>query len=317
MKKISYEVKVGTTTLIVIVLFIWLYSFLKGKDFLTRTAQYYTIYDQIGGLAESNPVEINGYKVGIVQSIGFVNAENGKLLVEFSVDKNFKLPRNTVAEIVPISVLGGMKVQFVYGKGPGTYSFGDTLPGRLAESLTDRVEKELLPVKDKITNLIFAIDNIINAVNGIMDADFKKDLGGTLANLNTSTESLNRIIRSKENEIGATVDNINKFSKMLSDNSSKMGRSISNLESITDTIAAADIYAAVLNLKASLEKASKMVDNLNNGKGTAGKLLTNDTLYVNMIKSLESLNVLLLDLKANPKRYVHFSVFGKRNTPPK
>jgi len=317
MKRISHEVKVGATTLIVILIFIWLYNFLKGKDFFSHSAYYYTVYSNIGGLAESSPVEINGYRVGIVQKINFADAESGKLIVAFSVRKDFKLPKNTVAEIVPMSLLGGMKVQFLYGNGPGTYADGDTLPGRLAQSLSERVEKELLPVKDKITNLIFAIDNIIKAVNGIMDADFKKDMGGTMANLNRSTESLNRILGSKENEVKATIDNINKFSKMLSDNSEKMNTTLINLKTISDTIVAADIYSSLSNLKKSLEKTSIMVENMNNGKGSAGQFLKNDTLYVNMTKSLESLNVLLLDVKANPKKYVHFSIFGKKNIPVK
>jgi len=314
MKKISHEVKVGATTLIVILIFIWLYNFLKGKDFFSHSAYYYTVYSNIGGLAESSPVEINGYRVGIVQKVNFVDAESGKLIVEFSVRKDFKLPKNTIAEIVPMSLLGGMKVQFLYGNGPGTYEDGDTIPGRLAESISERVEKELLPVKDKITNLIFAIDNIINAVNGIMDTDFKNDLRGTMSNLNSSTQSLNRIIGSKENEVKATIDNINKFSKILSDNSDRMNTTFKNLKTISDTLAAADIYSSVSNLKKSLEKTAIMVDNLNNGKGSAGKFITNDTLFINMTKSLESLNVLLEDVKANPKKYVHFSVFGRRNT---
>lgn len=315
MKKISNEVKVGAVALLTILVFIWLYNFLKGKDFFTNSAYYYTVYDKIGGLAESSPVEINGYKVGVVQSIDFIDAESGRLLVVFSVSKDFKLPKNTIAEIVPISLLGGMKVQFVYGNGPGTYSDGDTIPGWLAESLTDKVETELLPVKDKITNLIIVLDSVISSVNEVMDADFKKDLGGTLANLNSTTESLDKIIGSKEQELKATLDNINKFSKMLSDNSEKMSSTFSNLEAITDTLAAADIYASVSNLKASLEKAALLIDNMNNGKGTAGQFLTNDTLYTNLTSSLESLNVLLQDMKANPKRYIHFSIFGKKSAP--
>ena len=317
MKKISNEVKVGATALLTILVFIWLYNFLKGKDLFKSTSYYYTVYDKIGGLAESSPVEINGYRVGVVQSIDFIDAESGRLLVAFSVSKDFKLPVNTVAEIVPISLLGGMKVQFVYGDGPGTYSEGDTIPGRLAESLMDKVETELLPVKDKITNLIVVLDSVISLVNEVMDADFKKDLGGTFANLNSTTESLDKIIGSKEKELIATLDNINRFSKMLSDNSEKMSSTFSNLEAITDTLAAADIYTSVSNLKASLEKAALMMDNMNNGKGTAGQFLTNDTLYTNLTNSLESLNVLLQDMKANPKRYVHFSIFGKKSTPSK
>ena len=315
MKKISNEVKVGAVALLTILVFIWLYNFLKGKDFFTNSAFYYSVYDKIGGLAESSPVEINGYKVGVVQSIDFIDAESGRLLVVFSVSKDFKLPKNTVAEIVPISLLGGMKVQFVYGNGPGTYYEGDTIPGSLAESLMDKVEMELLPVKDKITNLIIVLDSVISSVNDVMNADFKKDLGGTLANLNSTTESLDKIIGSKEQELKATLDNINKFSRMLSENSEKMSSTFSNLEAITDTLAAAGVYASVLNLKSSLEKAALLIDNMNNGKGTAGQFLNNDTLYINLTSSLESLNVLLQDMKANPKKYVHFSIFGKKSAP--
>lgn len=313
MKKISNEVKVGVTALLTILVFIWLYNFLKGKDLFKRTANYYTVYDEVGGLAESSPVEVNGYKVGVVQSIEFIDPQSGRLLVVFSVSKDFKLPKNTIAEIVPVSLLGGMKVQFVYGNGPGTYSEGDTLAGRLGESLMDKVETELLPVKDKITHLIIVLDSVISSVNEVMNADFRKDLDGTIANLNSTTKSLDNIIGSKEMELKATLDNVNKFTKMLSDNSGKMSSTFSNLEAITDTLSAADIYASVSKLRASLEKAALMMDNLNNGKGSAGQFLTNDTLYTNLTSSLESLNILLLDMKANPKRYVHFSVFGKKS----
>jgi phospholipid/cholesterol/gamma-HCH transport system substrate-binding protein len=317
MKKISNEVKVGAVVLLTLLVFIWLYNFLKGKDFLTSSAIYYSIYDKTGGLAESSPVEINGHKVGVVQSIEFTDPESGKLLAVFSVDKNFKLPKNTVAEIVPVSLLGGMKVQFVYGKGPGTYSEGDTIPGKLAESLMDKVETEFLPVKEKVTDLIVVLDSVISSVNEVMNKDFKNNLGKTLSNLNNTTESLDKIVGSKEKELKVTLDNVNKFTQMLSDNSGKMSSTFSNLEAITDTLAAADIYSSVTNLKASLEKAAKLMDNLNNGKGSAGQFLTNDTLYANLTGSLESLNVLLQDMKANPKRYVHFSLFGKNSSPSK
>ena len=317
MKKISNEVKVGATVLLTLVVFVWLFNFLKGKDFLKSTAIYYTVYEKVGGLAESSPVEVNGFKVGVVRSIDFIDAESGKLLVEFSVNKNFKLPKNTVAEIVPVSLLGGMKVQFVYGNGPGTYSEGDTIPGRLAESLMDKIDTEILPVKEKISNLIVVLDSVISSVNEVLNADFKKGLSGTLANLNSTTQSLDKIVGSKEKELTATLDNVNKFTKMLSDNSERMSKTFSNLEAITDTIAAADLYKSVSNLKASLEKAALLMDNLNKGKGTAGQFLTNDTLYTNLTSSLESLNVLLKDMKSNPKRYVHFSVFGKKSTPSK
>ncbi len=313
MVKISNEVKVGAIAIITILVFVWVFNFLKGKNYFKRTANYYAIYDEIGGLAESSPVEINGYQVGVVQAIDFVSPESGRLLVKLSVSKDFRLPKNTVAEVLPVSIIAGMKVRFVYGSGPGYYSDGDTIPGRLATSILTAVETELVPVKDRIMVLLNKLDSVIGTVNGIMDPSFKKNLTGTVAHLNGATQSIDNILGAKEVELKTTLDNLTKFSQMLSDNSGRMGSTFKNLESISDTLAAADIYKTIEGLKESLEKTSTLVGNLNKGKGSAGQLLTNDSIYSNLNSSLESLNELLKDMKANPKRYVHFSIFGKKN----
>jgi phospholipid/cholesterol/gamma-HCH transport system substrate-binding protein len=312
MKKISNEVKVGATVLVTLIVFIWLYNFLKGKDFFQNVAYYYTVYDRVGGLSESNPVEINGYKVGVVQSIEFLDETSGKLLVTFSVGRDFKLPKNTVAEILPISPLGGMKVQFVYGNGTGFYEEGDTIAGRVAPTLFDMIGNEIRPLKDKVAGLVVRLDSITASLDDLMDPDFKDDVRGTMHNLNNSTESFEKIISSEENVVKATLENINKFSIMLAENSDEVDNTLANLNRISDTLVATDIYGMINNLKSSLEKTTTTLDNLNNGKGTAGQLMTNDTLYTNLSNSLENLNRLLIDMKVNPKRYVHFSFFGKK-----
>jgi phospholipid/cholesterol/gamma-HCH transport system substrate-binding protein len=229
--------------------------------------------------------------------------------VTLSVDKEFRLPVNTVSEITTASLIAGMKIQLVYGNGPGTYSNGDTIPGRLAESLITKVESELAPLKERISDLVSAIDSVIGSVNEIMDPQFKANLRSGVASLSNTAKSID------EAELKATLENVNKFTQMLAENSDKLTSTFSSLENVADTLAAADIYSSVNNLKLSLEKASVLMENLSNGQGTAGKLMTNDSLYTNLSNSLESLNLLLLDMKANPKRYVHFSLFGKKNIP--
>jgi phospholipid/cholesterol/gamma-HCH transport system substrate-binding protein len=317
MIKLSNEVKVGAVALVTIVAFILLYNFLKGKDFFSNSTYYYSVYDEIGGLSESSPVEINGYKVGVVQSIDFIDETTGRLLVTFSVNKGFKLPVNTVAEIVPVSIIAGMKVQFVYGSGPGFYEYEDTIPGKLSASIINTLEKEFGPVKERISNLLDVIDSVILSVDDIMDPGFREDLKGTMSNLNSTTESIDNVLGKSEKELKETIANLSKFSKMLGDNSTSMTSTLTSLETITDTLAAADIYATVMKLKENLEKASTLVGNLNDGKGSAGQFLTNDSLYANLNNTLGTLNLLLEDMKANPKRYVHFSLFGKKNIPSK
>ena len=309
MKKLSHEAKIGITVLLAIIVFIWLFNFLKGKNLFSSTSHYYAVYDKVGGLAESSPVEVNGYKVGVVQSVRFLDPESGRLLVTLTVDKGFKLPRNTIAEITSASLIAGMKIQFVYGEGPGTYSNGDTIPGRLAVSIIARVENELIPITDKVTELIAVIDSVVSSINEVLDPRFTADLRSGVSSLSTTAKSI------EEAELKSTLQNINKFTQMLAENSDKLTSAFSSLETVADTLAAADIYSSVNNLKVSLEKAGVLMENLNSGQGTAGKLMTNDTLYQNLSNSLESLNLLLIDLKANPRRYVNFSVFGKKNVP--
>ena len=130
----------------------------------------------------------------------------------------------------------------------------DTIRGRLGASLMDMVDTELLPLKNKISDLVVKLDSVVGSVNEIMNADFKKDISGTIANLNNTTGSLNRIIGSEEKDLKATLENINKFSKMLSENSGKIDSTFTNLDSIIDTLAAAEIYGSITNLKSSLEK---------------------------------------------------------------
>jgi phospholipid/cholesterol/gamma-HCH transport system substrate-binding protein len=308
MKKISNEVKVGGTAIIAIVVFIWLFNFLKGENIVSSSSHYYAVFDKINGLVESSPVEINGYEVGTVQSIEFLN--NGKLVVKMIVEKDFKLPVNTVAEITTASILAGMKVQLVLGSGPGSYSNGDTIPGRLVKSLLDRFESDFAPVKDQVEKMVVSLDSVISSINDILNPELKNNLNKSMSNLNSTTEDISNILKSKENELKSTIDNISKFSKMLAANSPLMDSTFMNLKSISDTIAAADLYSTVLNLKSSLERTTLLIDNLNKGKGTAGQLFTNDTLYNNLSNSLENLDILLKDLKTNPKKYVHFSVFG-------
>ena len=313
--KISNEVKVGAAALLTIVAFIWLFNFLKGKDYFKKTAYYYSVYDDIGGLAESSPVEINGFKVGVVQSIRLLNETSGKLLVTYSVSNDFRLPVNSVAEILPVSIIAGMKARFLLGDGPGFYNEGDTIPGKLSQSIISSVEEQFGPVKDKLMSLVVVLDSVTSAIDDVLDPEFRKNVSGIVSNLNSTTGSVNEIVGSNETDLKNAVANMTRFSQMLADNSPKISKAVTNLESITDTIAASDIYSSMASLKKSLEGTSEVLKNLNEGKGSAGQLLTNDSLYTNLSGTLESLNLLLQDMKANPKKYVHFSLFGKKNIP--
>jgi phospholipid/cholesterol/gamma-HCH transport system substrate-binding protein len=313
MKKISNEFKIGAIVFVTILAFIWLYSFLKGRDVFNPNSVYYVIYNDIGGLTETNPVEINGYKAGTVQEINFINDKSGRLLVTISIDKDFLLPRNTTAEITTFSLVAGMKIRLLFGDGPGIYEDGDTIPGILSESILKKMENELAPIREKVSGLIAVLDSVLSGLNDVMSPEFRGNVKGTMANLNNASRNMNEMISSKDEGLKPMIADMNKFSRMLAENSEKLGSSIGNLKTISDTLAAADIYSAISNLKVTLEKTASIMGKMNEGEGTAGQLFTNDSLYINLNNSVESLDLLLKDLKANPKRYINVSVFGKKS----
>ncbi|HPM19446.1 MAG TPA: hypothetical protein PK288_10740, partial [Bacteroidales bacterium] len=212
-----------------------------------------------------------------------------------------------VAEITTASLIAGMKVQLVFGNGPGFYSSNDTIPGRLVESVITRLENEIIPLKNKAESVIQSLDTTLGSINDIMTPEFRNNVNAGIASLRNTADGIEKA------DLGASLENIKKLTEMLAENTTRLSRTFENLESVTDTLVAADLYSTVNNLRSSLGKLTVLVESLTDGKGTAGQLMTNDSLYINLNRSLASLDLLLQDLKSNPRRYVHFSMFGRKN----
>lgn len=311
--KISKEVKIGIISLVTIVLFIWLYSFLKGENLLTRTAYYYSVYNQISGLSESNPIEVNGYKVGVVQSINFIDDGSGRLLVTMSLNKNMKIPYGSVAEITTASLIAGMKIQFRFSDSNEIYKSGDTIPGMLAESILTRLEAEMLPLKNSITAMVNNLDSLLFIINQTLSPEFRSDLSKTVSNVNDATGSMAKMLKEREKELSETIENLHTFSGIIAQNSPKIDTIIGNFSAISDSIATADFAGTVNRLRDAASETAELLENLNKGEGSAGKLMTDDSLYINLSATLDNLQALLADLKANPRKYINVSVFGGKN----
>lgn len=311
--KISREVKIGLVSLVTIILFIWLYSFLKGKNLLTRNAYYYSVYSQISGLSESSPIEVNGYKVGVVQSINFIDDGSGRLLVTMSLNKNMKIPYGSVAEITTASLIAGMKIQFKFSDSNETYKSGDTIPGMLAESILTRLEAEMIPLKNSITVMVNNLDSLLYTINQTLSPEFRNDLSKTVSNVNLATGSMAKMLKEREKELSETIENLHTFSEAIAKNSPKMDTIIGNFSRISDSLATADFAGTVNRLRDAAAQTSVLLENLNKGEGSAGKLMTDDSLYINLSATLDNLQALLADLKANPKKYINVSVFGGKS----
>lgn len=313
MKKISPEIKTGVIAILTIAAFIWLYSFLKGHNLFSRTDSYTVIYENIAGLEGSSPVEINGFKAGVVNGVKLLNDGSGKIAVDFSIIKGFRIPEGSVAEITTATLIAGMKIRMVMATdSPGFYHRGDTIPGRVAVSILDKAEQQFEPVMIKVDSLLYHLSVAMERISSIMTEEFVSDLAETNSNIASATGSFEVMLAETEESFPSLIEGIDRFTSMLNNNSNNIEATITNLKSISDTVAAADIYGAVINLRNNLDQTNSLLTKINNGEGSAGMVLNDDSLYLNLSESLASLNLLLTDLRENPGNYVHFSLFGRK-----
>lgn len=306
--KISREVKTAILVISSILLFIWGYSFLKGRDILSSYKTLYVYYDNVEGLSPSAPVTFNGLSIGKVQHITFVPA-NQKMLVEFQIKGDFQLSKSSEAAMYQTSPIGGKQLMIIPNFEDKTIAEnGDFLVGTNRAGLMDKLTDKLEPLEQKIERILTNADNVLVNVNEVMDAKTKENLrqsmaslNATLAEFNQVSKSINGIMSENKSKWTATSTNIEKIS--------------GNFAKISDTLAQANLSTTVKNLEKTLASVDKMMASMESGQGTLGKLMKDDKLYANFTKTSKELELLLQDLRLNPTRYVNVSLFGKKNKP--
>ncbi|MGO3811532.1 MlaD family protein [Mesonia sp.] len=301
--KITKEVKTALLAIVAIALLIFGYNFLKGNNILKNDRTFYATYNEVEGLAKSSAVTINGIKVGSVTDISFLN-KKGRVLVTMSIEDDFEFTTKSNARIYGGSLIGGKTMAILpHYKGERAES-GDTLVGDIEEGLLELVNDRLTPLQMKIESAIVSADSLLYAINDVLNEETREDLKETFANLNTTVASFNRVADKANNILGNNEQKLNRTFTNLDEMSG-------NFNKFSDSIAKIDLNKMVGDFEGVIADFQKISDDLNDGKGTAGKLLKDDKVYDNMDRATKQLEELLQDIKLNPKRYVHFSVFGK------
>lgn len=309
MKKISREAKIGFVAIITIAVLIWGWNFLKGINIFKPTSNYYAVYSDIQGLIESGVVLLNGYKVGHVSEIRFDKDNITRIVVEVSLDENVRLPVGTALLIKSSSLVSGIKdLKILLGDGPGFHEPGDTLIAAVEKELTDLIG----PIKDKAEVVLTRIDSTLAAVNDVLDVSTRQHLKSTLADLSVSAGELSKSLGSG-GSLDKSFENLASVTGNLRNNNENLSQTLQNISSLSDSLEKADIKAVVEKADKTFDKLDVALTRIKNGEGTAGKLVSNDSVYNNLNSALFSLDSLLIDLKDHPKRYVHFSVFGKKD----
>ncbi|RMA64238.1 MlaD family protein [Ulvibacter antarcticus] len=305
--KFSKEVKTGILAIGAILLFIFGYSFLKGTNLLTDSRVFYVKYQNVEGLAKSAPVTINGYTVGKVNDISFANKAGG-LVVKFTMDDDFVFSRNSIVRIYSSGLIGGKSLG-VYPEYDSSdiAKSGDTLKGTIEGGMLDAVTKALGPLEKKVNRTLGVIDTLLLSVTDIIDEETRINLRESIKNFNATMSSFK----------GAS----SQLNTLLATNTDKLDRTFTNLDDmsanfvkLSDSLSQLETGRLVTDLQNVVSRFDAIVAGLENGNGTVGKLLKDDQLYNNLEGASKQLEELLQDLKLNPKRYVHISVFGKKGT---
>ena len=309
--KISNETKVGILAAIAIAIFIVGYNFLKGNDIFTSENEFYAKYDKVDGLAISKPVLVNGYQIGRVSALAL--QPNGQILAQFKINPKYLVPDNTIARLESTDLLGSKAVIFDLGNSLKYAIDGDTLNANVQQNIMEQVE----PVQKKAQVIIAKLDSLLSSVNTILNPDFQKNVNRSFASIAKTLETLELTSKTVDGAVSIQakrIDNIlanaESISSNLKNNNEKITAIMNNMNNVTDQLAKA-------NFKETLDKANKAVADLqatvakiNNGAGSLGMLLNDEKLYNNLNNAAANLDKLMIDLQANPKRYVSFSVFG-------
>jgi phospholipid/cholesterol/gamma-HCH transport system substrate-binding protein len=227
--------------------------------------------------------------------------------VEISLEKKVKLPRNTRMVVRSGSLISGAKdIDLELGAGPGFQEAGDTLTAAIQVELSDYID----PIRKQVESLITSVDTLMLSMSDLIDRDTRKNLQATIANLNGMSQSLNRSLQSS-GSLNASFANLAEVTGNLKKSNEAISALLHNLADVSDTLRQADLKALVQNADKTFAQTASVFEKINQGQGTAGQLVVNDSLYNSLNSAVASLDSLLTDLKAHPKRYVHLSVFGK------
>lgn len=316
---ISKEAKIGLIITSGIVLMVWGLNYLKGKDFFTSQSMVYTVYDRVDGLSASNPIMVNGLKIGSVTKLTLLPDQSGKILVTMHISSRVAVPRNSVAEIFSTDLLGSKAIRLNYGNSPDAIQDGDTLQSVMQKSLTEEVNAQVAPIRQRAESILASMDSVLLIVRSVFNESSKEGLQRSFASITASLYSIERITSTMDKELarqgklGTIFDNLESITTNLRSNNQQLSNAINNFSAISDTLARANLSATMDHTLKTLEQTSAVMERVNRGEGTLGQLATNDSLYVNLNNTAKNLDLLLTDLKANPGRYVQISVFGRKN----
>ncbi len=311
-RKIPKELQVGLLAVATVTLIIIGLSYLKGYSVLATTSYYYSVFPDIKGLKQGDQVLVQGHQVGQINTIHY-DPKTRKVVVEFWVENSIDIPKDSQVEIFSKDFLGTMALNLILGNASQYSEGGDTLIGKVSPGMLEELKEQVLPLKDKLLVLMDNLNQTVTGVNGFLGdslamAKMRKDLSGTIAHSKEMTARFSQLAEKLKTSV-------NTFNRILENNKTKLDTLSTNFVEISKKTK--EILPSTKKLLDSLQitvaQTNRLLDSLNNGNGTAPLFLKDPRVYNDLDNSLKSLDALLRELKEHPERFVHFSIFGRKN----
>jgi phospholipid/cholesterol/gamma-HCH transport system substrate-binding protein len=303
--RLSKEIKAAFFVLSTILLFIFGFNYLKGSSILDKQKTIYAVYDEVDGLLVGANVMINGLSIGNVTELDFL-PNSTKIIVTLKVKDKLNFSSKSTASIYETGVLGGLAISIEpLFERESIVKTGDTLMSRVRPGLTELINRQIEPLSRQLQSTITSVDSIFTGASNVLNRQTQEEIKESISVLTSAINAINNssliieeTLISKNTQINNTIDNFEKIS--------------SNLSNVSDELNSFGLSSLLTNLQVSVDGIGSIVDKLDSDNSTLGKLINEDEVYNNLNSSIESLNILINDIKANPKKYVHFSVFGRK-----
>lgn len=297
--KLTKEIKIALVAIVGILIMYFGINFLKGMNLFSTNNAYYMTFDDIQGLGASTPIYADGYKVGTVDGLEYDYKENGPIKVKVDINKDLRIPQGSKAEIVK-DLMGNLQVNLLLANNPRErVEPGGVIPGAVNGGMMDKAAN-LVPVVEK---MLPKLDSILTSVNALL-AD--PALAASLHNVETITSNLTVSTR----ELNTLMAGLN---KQVPGMIGKANGVLDNTNRLTANLASLDVQGTLNKVNQTLESAHQFTEKLNSNQGSLGLLMNDTKLYDNLTSTMGHADSLVIDLKAHPKRYVHFSVFGRKD----
>lgn len=313
--QISNETRIGIVVIVAAVILFAGLNFLKGHSLFKKDSIYYSYYEKVDGLKVSSPVEYRGYQVGQVSEIKFAGERANRVLVEFNVNERIKLPKDTKARIFSQDLMNTKAIKLEPGRSNEFLNERDTLSGDIEKDLKEQVSMQILPLKSKAEKMLASLDSVLVVIQYIFTeetmSNIKSSLSSvrrTLKNVESTSGSLDSIVKSEGSRLDNIFKNIESVSGNLKENNENISNILANVSSLSDSVMAANIGNSLREINKAVSTINLITQKVNKDEGSLGAILNNRDLYNNLNETSQNLNKLMIEVRRNPKRFVGFSL---------